>query len=121
MQETATETISNSSLSQNGLSNLSNQLDAGVRDGRPSTDTSGDVSTVELLHLQQQQVSCVSPPLALSLALSPSAPLAIPLPLPLSLSHTLSVACALCLAKERDCLGAEWKWILFFVFNCRTG
>ncbi|XP_048123471.1 forkhead box protein P2 isoform X6 [Alosa alosa] len=55
MQETATETISNSSLSQNGLSNLSNQLDAGARDGRLSTDTSGDVSTVELLHLQQQQ------------------------------------------------------------------
>uniref|UniRef100_A0A4W4F3L3 Forkhead box P2 n=1 Tax=Electrophorus electricus TaxID=8005 RepID=A0A4W4F3L3_ELEEL len=59
MQESASETISNSSMSQNGMSTLSSQLDAGSRDGRSSGDTS-DVSTVELLHLQQQQVSCVS-------------------------------------------------------------
>uniref|UniRef100_A0A4W5PKT5 Forkhead box P2 n=1 Tax=Hucho hucho TaxID=62062 RepID=A0A4W5PKT5_9TELE len=64
MQESATETISNSSMSQNGMSSLSSlcsQLDAGSRDGRPSGDASSEVSTVELLHLQQQQVSCVSP------------------------------------------------------------
>uniref|UniRef100_A0A8C7DXA6 Forkhead box P2 n=1 Tax=Oncorhynchus kisutch TaxID=8019 RepID=A0A8C7DXA6_ONCKI len=64
MQESATETISNSSMSQNGMSSLSSlcsQLDAGSRDGRSSGDTSSEVSTVELLHLQQQQVSCVSP------------------------------------------------------------
>uniref|UniRef100_A0A8C6U0B7 Forkhead box P2 n=1 Tax=Neogobius melanostomus TaxID=47308 RepID=A0A8C6U0B7_9GOBI len=57
MQESATETISNSSMSQNGLSTLcSSQLEAGSRDGRSSAgDTSSEVSTVELLHLQQQQ------------------------------------------------------------------
>ncbi|XP_049329369.1 forkhead box protein P2 isoform X2 [Astyanax mexicanus] len=56
MQESASETISNSSMSQNGMSTLSSQLDAGSRDGRSSGDTSSEVSTVELLHLQQQQV-----------------------------------------------------------------
>lgn len=63
MQESATETISNSSMSQNGMSALSSsQLEAGSRDGRSSAgDTSSEVSTVELLHLQQQQVSCVPP------------------------------------------------------------
>uniref|UniRef100_A0A8C4RJL5 Fork-head domain-containing protein n=1 Tax=Erpetoichthys calabaricus TaxID=27687 RepID=A0A8C4RJL5_ERPCA len=55
MQESATETISNSSMNQNGMSTLSSQLDAGGRDGRSSGDTSSEVSTVELLHLQQQQ------------------------------------------------------------------
>lgn len=60
MQESASETISNSSMSQNGMSTLSSQLDAGSRDGRSNGDTSSEVSTVELLHLQQQQVSCVS-------------------------------------------------------------
>ena len=72
MQESATETISNSSMSQNGMSTLSSsQLEAGSRDGRSSAgDTSSEVSTVELLHLQQQQVSCVSPPSRLSAALS---------------------------------------------------
>lgn len=57
MQESATETISNSSMNQNGMSTLSSQLDAGSRDGRSSGDTGTEVSTVELLHLQQQQVS----------------------------------------------------------------
>uniref|UniRef100_A0A8C9TTL7 Forkhead box P2 n=1 Tax=Scleropages formosus TaxID=113540 RepID=A0A8C9TTL7_SCLFO len=55
MQESATEAISNSSMNQNGTSILSSQLDAGTRDGRSSGDTGGEVSTVELLHLQQQQ------------------------------------------------------------------
>uniref|UniRef100_A0A8C5PAM8 Forkhead box P2 n=1 Tax=Leptobrachium leishanense TaxID=445787 RepID=A0A8C5PAM8_9ANUR len=55
MQESATETISNSSMNQNGMSTLSSQLDSGSRDGRSSGDTSSEVSTVELLHLQQQQ------------------------------------------------------------------
>ncbi|XP_070803700.1 forkhead box protein P2 isoform X8 [Pituophis catenifer annectens] len=55
MQESATETISNSSMNQNGMSTLSSQLDAGSRDGRSSGDTGTEVSTVELLHLQQQQ------------------------------------------------------------------
>uniref|UniRef100_A0A8C2E7I3 Forkhead box P2 n=1 Tax=Cyprinus carpio TaxID=7962 RepID=A0A8C2E7I3_CYPCA len=56
MQESANETISNSSMSQNGMSILSSQLDAGSRDGRSSGETSSEVSAVELLHLQQQQV-----------------------------------------------------------------
>lgn len=79
MQESARETISNSSMSQNGMSTLSSsQLEAGSRDGRSSAgDMSSEVSTVELLHLQQQQVSCVSPrlvslPLSLSLSAFPS-------------------------------------------------
>lgn len=59
MQESATETISNSSMNQNGMSTLSSQLDAGSRDGRSSGDTNSEVSTAELLHLQQQQVSFV--------------------------------------------------------------
>ncbi|KAG7454710.1 hypothetical protein MATL_G00262660 [Megalops atlanticus] len=37
------------------MSSLCGQLDAGARDGRSSGDTSSEVSTVELLHLQQQQ------------------------------------------------------------------
>ncbi|TRY91047.1 hypothetical protein DNTS_013843 [Danionella cerebrum] len=55
MKESANETISNSSMSQNGMSSLSSQLDAGSRDGRSSGETSSEVSAVELLHLQQQQ------------------------------------------------------------------
>ncbi|XP_016303043.1 forkhead box protein P2 isoform X2 [Sinocyclocheilus anshuiensis] len=55
MQESANETISNSSMSQNGMSSLSSQLDAGSRDGRSSGEMSSEVSAVELLHLQQQQ------------------------------------------------------------------
>ncbi|XP_067110972.1 LOW QUALITY PROTEIN: forkhead box protein P2 [Osmerus mordax] len=56
MQESASETIINSSLSHNGMSSLSSQLDAASRDGRSSAgDTSSEVSPVELLHLQQQQ------------------------------------------------------------------
>ncbi|XP_065120219.2 forkhead box protein P2 isoform X4 [Paramisgurnus dabryanus] len=55
MQESANETISNSSMSQNGMSCLTSQLDAGVRDGRSSGETSSEVSAVELMHLQQQQ------------------------------------------------------------------
>ncbi|XP_048862865.1 forkhead box protein P2-like isoform X8 [Brienomyrus brachyistius] len=50
MQESATEAIS--AVNQNGLSS---QLDASGRDGRSSADAAGDISTVELLHLQQQQ------------------------------------------------------------------
>uniref|UniRef100_A0A673NHE1 Forkhead box P2 n=1 Tax=Sinocyclocheilus rhinocerous TaxID=307959 RepID=A0A673NHE1_9TELE len=96
MQESANETISNSSMSQNGMSSLSSQLDAGSRDGRSSGETSSEVSAVELLHLQQQQVSCVSLPpsvvirRALSLSLSLSLPLFLSLSLSLSLSRWLS-------------------------------
>lgn len=89
MQESATETISNSSMSQNGMSTLSSsQLEAGSRDGRSSAgDTSSEVSTVELLHLQQQQVSCVSPPSPLSLSLSLCRTLSLSFSLSRSVSH----------------------------------
>lgn len=53
-------------MNQNGMSTLSSQLDAGSRDGRSSGDTSTEVSTVELLHLQQQQVSLFAAPAALT-------------------------------------------------------
>ena len=102
MQESATETISNSSMSQNGMSTLSSsQLEAGSRDGRSSAgDTSSEVSTVELLHLQQQQVSCVSPPSRLSAALS--------LALSLTVSPSLSHSALLCsLLRQR--------WAFFFL------
>lgn len=74
MQESATETISNSSMNQNGMSTLSSQLDAGSRDGRSSGDMCSEVSTVELLHLQQQQVSlCFSSQFAYKNKAAPSA------------------------------------------------
>lgn len=79
-------------MSQNGMSTLSSsQLEAGSRDGRSSAgDTSSEVSTVELLHLQQQQVSCVSPRLSRSLSLSHS--------LSAVLSPSLSLSLQLCSA-----------------------
>lgn len=78
-------------MSQNGMSTLSSsQLEAGSRDGRSSAgDTSSEVSTVELLHLQQQQVSCVSPRLSRSLALSLSLSAVLSPSLSLSLSGSL--------------------------------
>ena len=117
MQESATETISNSSMSQNGMSTLSSsQLEAGSRDGRSSAgDTSSEVSTVELLHLQQQQVSCVSPPSRLSAALSLllSLSLCFPLALPLC-SALLSSKAALGFFLPRQ--EAQWSIISAFIF-----
>lgn len=113
MQESATETISNSSMSQNGMSTLSSsQLEAGSRDGRSSAgDTSSEVSTVELLHLQQQQVSCVSPPSRLCAALSLSLSLCFPLALPLR-SALLSSQAALAFLLRQE---AQWNIILPFL------
>ncbi|KAJ8411284.1 hypothetical protein AAFF_G00172900 [Aldrovandia affinis] len=55
MQGSATETVSSSSsMSQNGMSAVSGQLDAAGRDGGWS-DSGGEVSAVEILRLQQQQ------------------------------------------------------------------
>lgn len=114
MQESATETISNSSMSQNGMSTLSSsQLEAGSRDGRSSAgDTSSEVSTVELLHLQQQQVSCVSPCLvSLSLSLCRS----------LSLTHSVSpslylsaLLCSLLRQRWGVLHRQEAQWIMLF-------
>ncbi|CAL8239886.1 unnamed protein product [Gadus morhua 'NCC'] len=101
MQEPATETISNSSMSQNGVSSLSgSQLEAGCRDGRSSGgDTGGsEVSTVELLHLQQQQVSCVAPSLSLSRSLSSARLHSLSLSLSLSFSVLRALAPSLSLS-----------------------
>lgn len=67
MVESASETIRSTPSSQNGVSSLSNQPDgsgggtgggggAGGREGAASGETNGEMSPVELLHFQQQQV-----------------------------------------------------------------
>ncbi|XP_064895111.1 forkhead box protein P4 isoform X3 [Columba livia] len=63
MVESASETIRSAPASQNGVSSLSNQPDgggggggAGGREGAASGETNGEMSPVELLHFQQQQV-----------------------------------------------------------------
>ncbi|XP_059687256.1 forkhead box protein P4 isoform X8 [Gavia stellata] len=67
MVESASETIRSTPSSQNGVSSLSNQPDGGGggaggggggggRDGAASGETNGEMSPVELLHFQQQQV-----------------------------------------------------------------
>uniref|UniRef100_A0A8C7S2W0 Fork-head domain-containing protein n=1 Tax=Oncorhynchus mykiss TaxID=8022 RepID=A0A8C7S2W0_ONCMY len=59
MVESASETIRTTTSNQNGVSNLSSQLDGGGgREGGSNGDNNGEISPVDLLHLQQQQV-CV--------------------------------------------------------------
>uniref|UniRef100_A0A673L5Z1 Forkhead box protein P4-like n=1 Tax=Sinocyclocheilus rhinocerous TaxID=307959 RepID=A0A673L5Z1_9TELE len=63
MVESATETIRTTPSNQNGVSSLSSQSDGGGREGGSNGDTNGEISPVDLLHLQQQQVCvcvCVS-------------------------------------------------------------
>ncbi|XP_062842199.1 forkhead box protein P4 [Trichomycterus rosablanca] len=55
MVESATETIRTVSSNQNGVSSLSSQPDAGGREGGSNGDANGEISPVDLLHLQQQQ------------------------------------------------------------------
>uniref|UniRef100_A0A8C6TGH7 Forkhead box P4 n=1 Tax=Neogobius melanostomus TaxID=47308 RepID=A0A8C6TGH7_9GOBI len=56
MVESASETIRTTPSSQNGVSSLSSQSDAGGgREGGSNGDTNGEISPVDLLHLQQQQ------------------------------------------------------------------
>ncbi|XP_019402210.1 PREDICTED: forkhead box protein P4 isoform X1 [Crocodylus porosus] len=61
MVESASETIRSTPSSQNGVSSLANQTDAGSggggggREGGASGETNGEMSPVELLHFQQQQ------------------------------------------------------------------
>lgn len=59
MVESATETIRTTPSSQNGVSSLSSQSDGGGREGGSNCDTNGEISPVDLLHLQQQQVCVV--------------------------------------------------------------
>lgn len=56
MVESASEAIRSTSANQNGVSNLSSQSDGGGREGSSNGDANGEVSPVDLLHLQQQQV-----------------------------------------------------------------
>lgn len=62
MVESASETIRSTPSAQNGVSSLSNQPDGGGggpgggRDGAAGAEANGEMSPVELLHLQQQQV-----------------------------------------------------------------
>uniref|UniRef100_A0A665VZ65 Forkhead box P4 n=1 Tax=Echeneis naucrates TaxID=173247 RepID=A0A665VZ65_ECHNA len=61
MVESASETIRTTPSNQNGVSSLSSQSDGGGgREGGSNGDTNGEISPVDLLHLQQQQVcACV--------------------------------------------------------------
>ena len=57
MVESASETIRTTPSSQNGVSSLTSQSEAGGgREGGSNGDTNGEISPVDLLHLQQQQV-----------------------------------------------------------------
>ncbi|XP_077785061.1 forkhead box protein P4 isoform X4 [Podarcis muralis] len=61
MVESASETIRSTPSSQNGVSSLNNPTDGGGgggcgREGGASGETNGEMSPVELLHFQQQQV-----------------------------------------------------------------
>uniref|UniRef100_A0AAY4E4W1 Fork-head domain-containing protein n=1 Tax=Denticeps clupeoides TaxID=299321 RepID=A0AAY4E4W1_9TELE len=55
MVESATETIRTTGSNQNGVSSLSSQSDGGGREGGSNGDANGEISPVDLLHLQQQQ------------------------------------------------------------------
>lgn len=55
MVESATETIRTTPSSQNGVSSLSTQSESAARDGGANGDANGEISPVDLLHLQQQQ------------------------------------------------------------------
>uniref|UniRef100_A0A674MZR8 Forkhead box P4 n=1 Tax=Takifugu rubripes TaxID=31033 RepID=A0A674MZR8_TAKRU len=56
MVESASETIRTTPSNQNGISSLSSQSDGGGgREGGSKGDTNGEISPVDLLHLQQQQ------------------------------------------------------------------
>uniref|UniRef100_A0A673KWQ4 Forkhead box protein P4-like n=1 Tax=Sinocyclocheilus rhinocerous TaxID=307959 RepID=A0A673KWQ4_9TELE len=55
MVESATETIRTTPSNQNGVSSLSSQSDGGGREGGSNGDINGEISPLDLLHLQQQQ------------------------------------------------------------------
>ncbi|XP_047005357.1 forkhead box protein P4 isoform X2 [Ictalurus punctatus] len=55
MVESATETIRTVSSNQNGVSSLTSQSEGGGREGGSNGDANGEISPVDLLHLQQQQ------------------------------------------------------------------
>ncbi|XP_046730891.1 forkhead box protein P4 isoform X2 [Silurus meridionalis] len=55
MVESASETIRTASSNQNGVSSLTSQSEGGGREGGSNGDANGEISPVDLLHLQQQQ------------------------------------------------------------------
>lgn len=56
MQESGTEVANNGSSNQNGASSGNHYSDSSVRDGRSNGDISSiEVTTADLIHLQQQQ------------------------------------------------------------------
>uniref|UniRef100_A0A8C7K0A5 Uncharacterized protein n=1 Tax=Oncorhynchus kisutch TaxID=8019 RepID=A0A8C7K0A5_ONCKI len=56
MVESASETTRTTPSNQNGVSSLSSHSDGGGgREGGSNGDTNGEISPVDLLHLQQQQ------------------------------------------------------------------
>uniref|UniRef100_A0AAY5KUV3 Fork-head domain-containing protein n=1 Tax=Esox lucius TaxID=8010 RepID=A0AAY5KUV3_ESOLU len=69
MVESASETIRTTPSNQNGVSSLSSQSDGGGgREGGSNGDTNGEISPVDLLHLQQQQVwLCVCVPVSMAM------------------------------------------------------
>ncbi|KAM8795802.1 forkhead box protein P4 isoform 1-T1 [Eudromia elegans] len=77
MVESASETIRSAPSGQNGVSSLANQPDGGGgggRDGAASGEPNGEMSPVELLHLQQQQALQVARQLLLQQATGLSSP-----------------------------------------------
>ncbi|NXA39563.1 FOXP4 protein, partial [Eudromia elegans] len=77
MVESASETIRSAPSGQNGVSGLANQPDGGGgggRDGAASGEPNGEMSPVELLHLQQQQALQVARQLLLQQATGLSSP-----------------------------------------------
>lgn len=71
MVESASETIRTTPSNQNGVSSLSSQSDGGGgREGGSNGDTNGEISPVDLLHLQQQQV-CACARVCVRMFLSP--------------------------------------------------
>ncbi|XP_072774759.1 forkhead box protein P4 isoform X3 [Taeniopygia guttata] len=83
MVESASETIRSTPAAQNGVSSLSNQPDGGGgsgpgpgggRDGAAGAEANGEMSPVELLHLQQQQALQVARQFLLQQATGLSSP-----------------------------------------------
>uniref|UniRef100_A0A803VV39 Forkhead box P4 n=1 Tax=Ficedula albicollis TaxID=59894 RepID=A0A803VV39_FICAL len=74
MVESASETIRSTPSAQNGVSSLSNQPDGPGPDGAAGAEANGEMSPVELLHLQQQQALQVARQFLLQQATGLSSP-----------------------------------------------
>lgn len=75
MVESASETIRSSPVNQNGVNNLNSQSDGGgVREGSASSESNGEMSPIDILHLQQQQALQVARQILLQQASGLSSP-----------------------------------------------